>query len=402
MSEVLETMDVDIDEINLDEIDLDDIDLTGFGEVNDSVEFPHIKFSSKLFKEFLKSAKKICSSGGKDIISKSTCLKFDAEKGKIVAYATDFDVYVSQELECLNTELVLTEPVVVPTDTFIKLAAAVPASTCIYKNGDTFYIRVFGGDLELETSTVAVDKFIFSDPVVHDSTVEVDDLKAVLKDFAPIVTAAVNPAEKRIVCESDGAYSNYMFAVLKDAAVTGNFDFKPKDIDVIKGLLSSSDDTSVEFLKTDDSAKVKRYQIKGSSFQYSFLVSESQFSEALKNNMESVVADGGVYVDFIQVYKIIELSSELNYALGKVVLNYEDGGISIDMLTKKGTSNKISIAGSMEGNTAPLAKGLTLQSKLLKILLRSFASKSSIRLSITDKGLGISADDYQACIYSEA
>lgn len=179
-------LDINIDDIDLDSVELDDLDLSDFGEVNDSIEFPHIKVSSKLFKEFLKVSKKICSSGGKDIISKSTCIKFDSDKAKVIAYATDFDVYVEQEFECLNTENVLTDAVIVPTDILIKLTTAVPSSTCFYKKDDVVYIRLYGGDMELETNTMAIDKFKSQDVVEHDSTITTSDLKDVLKDFSPV------------------------------------------------------------------------------------------------------------------------------------------------------------------------------------------------------------------------
>ena len=58
--------------------------------------------------------------------------------------------------------------------------------------------------------------------------------------------------------------------------------------------------------------------------------------------------------------------------------------------------------GNIEGTVTPLEEDLVIQAKLLRIILRSFASKSSVRLTVSDTGLGILSDDYSAALYSEA
>ena len=46
-------------------------------------------------------------------------------------------------------------------------------------------------------------------------------------------------------------------------------------------------------------------------------------------------------------------------------------------------------SGNIEGIVTPLEEDLVVQAKLLRIILRSFASKSSVRLTVSDTGLGI-------------
>lgn len=397
-----DVMDLDIDHVDLDGMNLEDMDLSDFGEVNETIDYPHIKVGSKMFKEFLKVAKKVCASGGKDIISKAICLQYDKEKEKVVGYATDFDVYIQQELECLNTENILEEPVVVPTDILIKLCSAVPSNTIIYKKDDNMFIRLYGGDMELETHAMTVEKFQFLDEVTRVGSVESTPLYGILKDFSPVVSAAVNPAEKRIVVTKDGAYANYMFAILKSESITGEFDLKAKDIEVLKALTVNKKDETLTVYRTGENVKAVRCVIEANDFKYAFLVSESSMSDTLKNNMTNVVKSDGVYVDFIQLYKMVELASELPYALGKVGINYSDDGVYVDVKTKKGASNIFNISGSVEGDTAPLEKELVVQAKLLRILLRSFASKQSIKLTVSTDGLGVACDDYSSAIYSEA
>jgi hypothetical protein len=395
-------LELDLDSVDLDDMDLDNIDLTDFGEVDETIDYPHIKVGSKALKEFLKVSKKVCASGGKDIISKATCLVYDESKEKVVAYATDFDVYVQQDLEVLNTTNLLKEPVIVPTDVLIKLTSAVPANTIFYKKDDTFYIRLYGGDMELEAHAMSLDKFQFLDEVERVETIEASSLYSVMKDFSPVVAAAVNPAEKRIICGEDGAFANYMFAIMKATSVKGSFDLKSKDLEILKGLVVNKKEEDLVLYRTKEDVKVARCLVEGSDFKYAFLVSEATMSDSLKNNMNNVLTQEGVFVDFIQLYKMIELASELPYALGKVGINYTENGLVIDIKTKKGLSNVFEISGSIDGAPDPLKEELVVQAKLLKILLRSFASKQSVKVSLTKDGLGLVCDDYSAAIYSEA
>ena len=98
---------------------------------------------------------------------------------------------------------------------------------------------------------------------------------------------------------------------------------------------------------------------------------------------------------------MVSLSADLPYALGKVGINYTDDGISVNIKTKKDNDNKFSISGSFEGVVKPLSSELIIQSKLLCTLLRSFASKQSVKVSVSDIGLGVTSDSYSSVIYTE-
>jgi len=394
-------MDLDLDNVDLDDIDLDNADLTDFGEINETIDEPHLKIGSKSFKEFLKVAKRVSATGGKDIISKATCLQYDPDRAKVVGYATDFDVYIESELENLDTENILMDPVIVPTDIFIKLTGAVPANTIIYKKDDKFFIRLYGGDMELETHQMSVDKFQFTEEIEEKATVDVVNLYSILKDFSPVVSAAANPAEKRIMVSEEGAFANYAFAILKSETVKGDYDLKPKDIDVLKGLTLKKKDIDLKVYKTTEGTKATRCVIKGDDFKYAFLVSDAAMSDTLKSNMSTVVNQDGIYIDFIQFYKIVELAADLPYSLGKVGMNVGEDGVVLNIKTKKGTDNSFNITGSFDGTPKVLSSELIIQAKLLRVLLRSFAAKQSVKVIITDMALGIVSDDYESVIYTE-
>lgn len=405
MSEDLEMMgqDLDLDNMDLSDIgegdDLASMDLSSFGEIDDTVDFPHFKVATKSFKEFLKVAKLVCTAGGKDVVSKAVCLFAEGEVLRCAS--TDFDVYVEMNLPLLNDHNILTETVVIPTDILIKLTKAVPVNTVIYKKDDKFYIRLYGGDIVLETYSMGSDKFIFSDLVVTSEQIAGKDLSEVMKDFSTIVTSAVSPAERRIICETDRAYASYLFAIIMAKKSFTSCDLKPKDINVLKSLVVDAEETLKTFHTADD-VSPKRCQIAGDNFKYTFLLSEAKISDTMKNSIGNVVTGNGVFVDFVQLYKMVEVAAELPYSTGKIGINYSDEGIKLAIKTKKDADAIFDITGSKEGDTTPIADELIVQAKLFRVVLRSFATKSSIKLTVTKDGIGISAEDYSAAIYSEA
>lgn len=396
-----EDLNLDLEDVDLDDVEsgIDTMDLSDFGEVDDTIDYPHIKVSTKALKEFLKVAKQICSAGGRDIVSKAICLKADGDK--LLCKATDFDVYVEQKLELLNTENVLTDVIEVPTDIIIKLTKAVPVNTIIFKKDDEYFIRLYGGDMSLEVYTFPEEKFTFSDETDKVTDISAEDLYGAMKDLTPVVTAAVNPAERRVLCEDEKAFANYMWAIIMVNKPFAKFDLKVKDLSVLKTLIMDKKEENIIVHRTKEDNKTVRCVLEGSDFKYAFLVSEVSMSESMKDNITTVVTNEGVFVDFVQLYKMVEVASDLPYAIGKIGINYCDDGISVNIMTKKGADNKFTISGNIEGDLTPLAEDLVVQAKLLRVVLRSFASKSSVRLTVSDKGLGILSDDYSAALYSE-
>lgn len=395
-------------ELNFDEVDLEDLpeddelggmDLSDFGEVDDTMELPHIKLATKPLKEVLKVAKLVCASGGRDIISKAVCFVCD-EAGKVHVKMTDFDVYLDVSLERMNEQNVLGDPVVVPTEVLIKLIKAVPSNTIIFKDGDEYKIRLYGGDIPLETYAVDVQKFDFSEELVESGVIESKTFYSTLKDFSPIVTAAVAPQERRIVCDSEEAIAFYMWGIMISRSSYSDMDLKVKDISILKTLTVGTEDT-LRVFDTAPEVKVKRKVIQSGTFKYSFLVSDAKVADQMKDSISAVATNDGVYVDFLQLYKLVEIASELPYAIGKVAFNYCEDGVELIIKTKKGNDSKFVLNGSEEGNTAPMKEEIVVQAKLLRVFLRAFANQSSVKLTLSSKGTGIQCQDYIAAIYPE-
>ena len=104
-------------------------------------------------------------------------------------------------------------------------------------------------------------------------------------------------------------------------------------------------DEEVSLFVTDESVKVKRAVIKGSKFTYAFYISEIRTPSALTDMLASIEPFSGMFVDLIQVYKLVEVASELPYSIGKVGLKLTDDGIQLAIKTKKNEDSIFNLIG---------------------------------------------------------
>lgn len=391
LNELDELNDLELD----DDLDLDNVDLTKFGEVNEVIEAPHVRFATKGFINVLKVLKQVCSTSGRDVVSKSFLVH--AENGKVTFKATDFDTYFETELECQNTENVCGDNIVIPLDIILKLVNVLPQSTIIVKKENSYYIHLVGGDMILETYQVDTTKYTLGDTFEECGAIASASLTAILRDFGSLAKAALNPGDRRICFTKDNAVTAYNYAVIRKEDTFADFDLKIKDINVLAYALAGSD----EIVKVYNSvgAKAKRVAVIGEKFKYYFLVSDVKANEKLVSTCTETTALPGIYVDFVQFSRLVRVAYELPYAVGKVNLNYDEtDNLVIEIQTKKQASSIFRLAGSRSGDAKPLSKPLVVQAKLLYVLLNSFRNESSVDIILSDKCLGIKTDNYSGAL----
>lgn len=386
----------ELDDLSLDDdLDLDSVDLSQFGEVHEDINDPHIKFSTKTFIQVLKALRQVCQTSGRDVISKSFLIK--ANDGKITVKATDFDTYYTTEFECLNTENVCEDAITIPLDIILKLVNVLPASTIILKRDGAYYIHLVGGDMVLETYTVDTTKFDLADKFEETASVAAPALSMVLRDFGPLATAALNPSDRRICFSKDEAVAAYTYSVVKNDGAFADFDLKIKDVKVLSTAIAGSDEVLKVFSSVD--AKAKRVRICGEKFTYTFLVSDIKASEKLVTTCKETAENPGVYVDFVQLSRLVRVAYELQYSVGKVNINYDESdNLVLEIQTKKQASSIFRLAGSRNGDIKPLDKPLVVQAKLFYTLLNSFRNESSVDIILTPKCLGIKTDNYTGAL----
>lgn len=394
--ENLESLELDLEGVS---DTLDNLDLNDYEDVS-VIDEPHIKVSTKEFKELLKIAKTMTSNNAKDIISKSICIQ--AKDNKVVAMCTDFDVYLEYNIDLINTDNILEDVICFPIDTMIKLMKAVPQNVVIFKDDEGYKLKLAGGSIPLDTHNLPVEKFAFNDEIkISDcGSMYSNVLYSILRDFTPITTSAITPNERRIVFDNEGAVSVYMFTMIKQVGIFPTMDIKIKDLSILKNLLNGLDCT-LSFYDTSDITKSKRKVIQCDKFKYAFLSSDMKVSKTLLDLEATLDKSNGLFIDYLQLYKLVELSSELDYSLGKIGLKFtDDNKLCLEFKTKKGKDNLFYIDGTNDGIVNP-STNIQVQSKFLKVLLSSFNKMSSIKVCINDNSLVVVTDNYHSVLFTD-
>jgi hypothetical protein len=301
----------------------------------------------------------------------------------------------------LNQENVYKGHIVAPLDTLQKIIKAAPAHIAFLSKEDKICAHLVGGDLVLDTYNVEEEKFVCSDKTADLGSVSSQKLYATIKDLGGVVAASVAAPERRIVFDGGNAYANHMWAIVRATGDFPDMDLKVKDIGVLKVILANLDEDLSVFATKD--SKVTRKGFRGKTFTYMFLTSDVAVSSMLKNSMVEVLREDSVFVDLIQLYKMVELSADLNYSTGRIGVNFDDdGNLIVGVRTKKSKDSNFKISGSKNANPKPLKEEVMLQAKLFKLILRSFAGSATVQVSLDSKGLGVKSDKYEAALYSEA
>jgi hypothetical protein len=173
-------------------------------------------------------------------------------------------------------------------------------------------------------------------------------------------------------------------------------DLKIKDMKILYNLVGDCEDIQINVKKNSN-----RAIISGSNFLYSFLVSEYTPPQGMLDNLDKVFEHGCVYSDYAQLSKFADTSVSVPHSLSRLDFNYTDsGGIEYIFKTKRG-DRKFNLHGTKNSNVRPLDKHISIQSTILRSLLKVFSSETSIDLAVHELGIGIKAGPYDAVLYTE-
>ena len=100
------------------------------------------------------------------------------------------------------------------------------------------------------------------------------------------------------------------------------------------------------------------------------------------------------------MYKLVELSNDLGYSLGKLGLNFTDENkLEVAFKTKKGKDSMFYIDGTANNFIEILNKSLDIPAKFLKILLMSFTKDVTINISLQEKAVIVQANDVVGMLF---
>jgi len=380
------------------QIDLDQDNLDGFGEINVDVAFPHVCVKTSDINRFLRGAALLANSVGRDVISRS--VSFVVSGDSLVARSTDLDSFLECSLPIQNTKNLLSSPQhgwSIQLDVLLKLVKAAATNLIFFHSDDKLHVRLACGDIGVETLGVSSDKFTCPGDFRAIANVQAASMSDVLKALSPIAIAASTPNERRIYIRDGVAFSSHLWAAISHETDLPDGEIQAKDSLILRHLLTSCTGT-VSILETADS--LLRVCYSASQFKYFTIKSNLSSQNSLFSQLSSIPSSG-IYLDLRQLFKTISLSSDLPYSIGKFGVNYSQGCVTFTIKTKQSEDSVFNLSGSQEGPTKPLSKEVALQAKLVKLLLQSFRSSASIKVSVTKDGFYLSSESINAACFVE-
>ena len=144
---------------------------------------------------------------------------------------------------------------------------------------------------------------------------------------------------------------------------------------------------------------VSRVALEGPDFRYTFLTSDVAINP-LFNEVKASLVGEPMLVDFLQLYRMTELAAELPYSIAKIELNYDGSALKFVIKTRKEQDAEFRIEGT-SGDFKAMSKPIVVQAKQMKLLLRGFQSFTTIGVSLSPKGLGLTSDVYSGVLVAD-
>jgi len=378
--------------------DLDHESLEGFGEIDVDIKFPHVRVKTSDISKFLRAAALLANNIGRDVISRSVSFVVSGES--LVARSTDLDSFLEVLIPIQNTENKIPSPQhkwTIQLEILLKLVKAAATNIVFFYTDDKLHVRLACGDIGVEVLGVSPDKFTCSDAFNSLAEVQATSMSDVLKALSPIATSAATPTERRIYIRDGVAFASHLWSAISHSTEMPHCEIQTKDANILRFLLTNYTG-NVSIMESIGS--LPRVCYSTSQFKYFTIKSNLSSQNSLFAQLSSI-PQTGIYLDLRQLFKTVSLSSDLPYSTGKFGVNYSSDGITFTIKTKQSNDSAFNLSGSHDGQIKPLDKEVILQAKLVKLLLQSFKSFASVKVSLTKDGFYISSESINAACFVE-
>jgi hypothetical protein len=377
----------------------DEVSLKKYGEVADEpCDFPHFKVPTKRFLDTLRISNIVSQGSGRDIISKS--IGMEVKGGDLQIYLTDFDIFVEKSVEILNEENILEDFIVVNLAVISKQIGVCTSVLTIYKKENKYYLRLQGGDMELETLKVEKEQLMMKDRAKFKKSGELvtEEFYHNIKNLFVLANAGVTPAQRRIFFKDDKVMSVFLYCVgmSKTSKPAPDMDVKIKDVKILYTLATGCDDTELIVSKHGN-----RVLIEGGNFMYSFLLSDSKPPKQLIDSVDMMFTKDAIEIDYIQLCKWTNLSADLMYSTSRLDFNYTADGKVGGILRTKREDTEFTLGGIPNPSLEPLKKPVSVQSSLLKVLLKIFNGEDDVSIVLSEQGIGMKSKNYTGVLFTE-
>jgi hypothetical protein len=191
-----------------------------------------------------------------------------------------------------------------------------------------------------------------------------------------------------------------MFSITERRGEFPKFDVKMKDLSVLKALLINAKGKLRTFRTSDEKAST-RFVIEGDTFRYTFLIGDANVNRILADNLKETDFAQGAFIEFNKISKLVELSSSLNYATGKIKMKFTEMNVlSLHVPTKNG-DNLFKLDATPNGNVV-VGTEVEVPAKLFLTVLKAFQKRSVLTLYCDAGKILLANDDFNGLILLNA
>lgn len=376
---------------------------TSFNEEEEYVlEEEHVRVSTKKVSDILKTAGVVSKGSGRDVVART--IGFKVEGGQLWVMITDADIYVKKAIPLLNSSNVLEDFIPVSLPAVMELVKLCGSTFTLFKKDGAYFLKVMGGDAEVEVVDVGEDQFSLDFVGEKESlgSMTSNTFYQVLKNLYPLANSGVTPSQRRIFFSDKGALSVYLISVaMFDKEKFPKMDLSVKDIKILYVLTSSSEAKELHVYRQEN-----RIYLSTNDFVYSVGVADYSPSKNMLESVEKIIASNSpVYVNYNQLSKAADhASNTVNGSISRIFFSYTEDGFVKASIKKKDKRKDINMVLMGAPNDSPkqFSGEVSIQSNLLRSLLKVFAQDSMVGLILNKDGIGVVSDSFKSVLYIDS
>ncbi len=378
----------------------DDISFSGKEEV--VIDEEHIRVPTKKISDILKVANVVSKGSGRDVVARTIGLK--VKGNQLWVTITDVDIYVEKAITLLNSSNVLEDFIPISLPVISELVKLCGSSFTLYKKDGSYFLKVMGGDAEVDIVDVQEDQLEFSVDGEKESlgSLTSNTFFQVLKNLYPLANSGVTPSQRRIFFSDKGAMSIYLISVaMFDGEKFPKMDLSIKDVQILYVLTSGSESKEIDVHRQEN-----RIFLSTKDFVYSVGVADYAPPKTMLDSVDTLIkSNSPVYVNYAQLAKAADhASNTVNGSISRIFFNYTEDGFISASIKKKDKRKDINMVLMGAPNDSPkvLNGDVSIQSNLLRSLLKVFSQDSMVGLILNKDGIGVVSDSFKSVLYVDS
>lgn len=352
----------------------------------------HVSIPTKEVTKILGISSQISSGGEFSFEGKVITIKID--KGGAKFLLSDNKRYIEREVDILNKEKRFTGFLAFNASIINRLVKVCASVFTIIErdiDGDLkYYLKIPGGEIAIDNIKMDENKFI-RDFVCKNGTEY--DTECIIDSVKRLYTLASSSIKfgRSIDFLGKTVQASPINCLAKIDTKDSFTDFKLPltDVKILSGLCSMDSSNRVTISKAGNVFIGDRFKFKTESFPASPSSTDSV--------AERMFDFSGVSVDATHFSQIIDLAYGLDSSTGKVRLNYTNGKVSCEIVSKR-DSSKVIIKGDKNNTIEPLEYDVEVSAISIKGALSVFSGIKEIDIKISPDGVALVSGDVRVAI----